>query len=112
MCPTNLKIIGVTTLSLTCVSPAAMALTVHNQEREQISIGVDAGNKEDVRKIQAGKSADLSDFCPTGCGLTGPWGYSVLANAEDTVLVKNGQAWIEHSASSGAGSGESGQSRE
>lgn len=75
--------------ALMLLPSAASALTLTNNEDAEITIGADAGNTETVHKIAAGKSLDLSNDCPAGCGLTGPWGYSHLALKGDTLVLKD-----------------------
>lgn len=63
---------------------AAQALTVSNTGSKPFTVGVDMGNKEMTKEVPAGKSAKI-DGCDTGCGLTGPWGYSKWATAGDEI---------------------------
>lgn len=71
--------------ALLLTAGAASAVTISNQSKEAITVGIDAGNAENVEKIAAGASHDAKGFCPTGCGLTGPWGYSYLSSAGEKV---------------------------
>jgi hypothetical protein len=64
--------------------PAASALTVSNTGSKEFSIAVDMGNKEMTKTVAAGKSAKI-DGCDSGCGVTGPWGYSKWGMAGDEI---------------------------
>ena len=69
-------------IALALASPAA-AVTVKNNSKAEITIGVDYGEKEKVETIPAGKSVEVD--CPDGCGFTGPWGFSWMASGKDTI---------------------------
>ena len=69
-------------IALAMVNPAA-AVTVKNNSKAEITIGVDYGAKEKIETIGAGKSVDVD--CPDGCGFTGPWGFSWMASGKDTI---------------------------
>jgi hypothetical protein len=69
-------------------SPAA-ALTIENQDKAELKVGIDEGNVEHVKTVPAGKSADLSAQCKDGCGLTGPWGFSWMAKPGDKLTFKD-----------------------
>lgn len=71
-------------------TPAA-ALTVENQDAAELKVGIDEGNTEHVETIAAGKSGDLSAMCKDGCGLTGPWGFSWMAQPGDKLTFKDGK---------------------
>ncbi len=81
-------------------TPAA-ALTIENQDKAELKIGIDEGNVEHVESVAAGKSADLSAKCKDGCGLTGPWGFSWMAKPGDKLTFKdaklNGATIVEGS---------------
>ena len=68
--------------------PAA-ALTIENQDKAELKVGIDEGNVEHVKTVPAGKSADLSAQCKEGCGLTGPWGFSWMAKPGDKLTFKD-----------------------
>jgi hypothetical protein len=70
--------------SMLAVTPA-FALTVTNESAEEVTVGLDMGNKESVHKIPAGQSASFKSECDDGCGVTGPWGYSWMAKTGDTI---------------------------
>ena len=70
--------------SMLAVTPA-FALTVTNESAEEVTIGLDMGNKESVHKIPAGQSVSFKSECDDGCGVTGPWGYSWMAKTGDTI---------------------------
>jgi hypothetical protein len=108
-----LRVLGLSIAALMLVPSSAFALTVINRDKQEITIGVDSGNKEEVQKVPAGKSLNLGKFCAQdGCGISGPWGYSVLANANDTVIYSDGLARLSTSESaSGRSTGEMGRSR-
>lgn len=77
-------------------SASASALTVNNKGTDAITIGLDAGSKEKVEKVAAGKSAKIDGFCAEdGCGVTGPWGYSVMTKPGDTLVYQDGEAWTQ-----------------
>jgi len=78
-------------VALLLLAGPAAAVTVKNTSGKQISIGVDYGNKQEVKKIGAGKS--LSFDCKDDCGVTGPWGYSWMAAGNDTMNT-NGKSLI------------------
>jgi hypothetical protein len=69
-------------------TPAA-ALTIENQDKAELKVGVDEGNVEHVETIAAGKSGDLSAKCKEGCGLTGPWGFSYMAKPGEKLTFKD-----------------------
>jgi hypothetical protein len=69
-------------------TPAA-ALTIENQDKAELKVGIDEGNVEHVETIPAGKSGDLSAKCKQGCGLTGPWGFSWMAQPGDKLTFKD-----------------------
>jgi len=82
--------------ALLLLTSAASALTITNKEDKEITIGLDAGNKEEVQKVPAGKSVKVEDFCAEdGCGVTGPWGYSVMTKPGDTLVYDEGKAWTQ-----------------
>ncbi len=77
--------------ALLMTTGSAFALTVNNQSDQQIKIGLDAGNKEKVETIDAGKTANFPEFChESGCGISGPWGYSVMTKPGDTLTYSKG----------------------
>lgn len=78
----TLKVLMGTAALLMIAGPAA-AVTVKNTSDAEFTIGVDMGNKEDVKTIGAGKSVKLD--CPEGCGVTGPWGFSWMASGDDEI---------------------------
>ncbi|MCC7251714.1 hypothetical protein [Hyphomicrobium sp.] len=82
-------------------TPAA-ALTIENQDAAELKFGIDEGEVEHVESVAAGKSGDFSAKCKNGCGLTGPWGFSWMANAGDKLTFKdaklNGATVVEGSA--------------
>jgi hypothetical protein len=93
--------------SMLLASPA-MAVTVENTSDKEFKIGVDYGNKEDVKTVASQKSTKID--CPDGCGITGPWGYSWLATGNDD-MSSDGTSQIvvsEGGASQGAGAGDAG----
>lgn len=74
-------------------SGSAFALTVENKSEKEIAVGLDAGNQERVEKIGAGKSASIPEFCAKdGCGVSGPWGYSILTRPGDTITYNKSGA--------------------
>lgn len=76
----------IATLALLVVpATTASALTLVNKDTKEHTVGLDAGAKEFVEKIAAGATANFKDKCPDGCGVTGPWHYSVL--------LKPGEKW-------------------
>ncbi|MCB1485569.1 MAG: hypothetical protein KDJ17_11830 [Hyphomicrobiaceae bacterium] len=77
--------------ALLMTTGSAFALTVNNQSDQKIKIGLDSGNKEKVETIAAGKSANFPNFChESGCGISGPWGYSVMTKPGDTLTYSKG----------------------
>lgn len=76
--------------SIAALVPAsASALTIANQDKAELKIGIDEGNVEHVKTVAAGKSGDLSAVCKQGCGLTGPWGFSWMAQPGDELVYNN-----------------------
>jgi hypothetical protein len=63
----------------------AQALTINNKSAQEISIGLDQGEKESVHKIAAGKSATFKTECDNHCGVTGPWNFSWWAKTGDVI---------------------------
>lgn len=80
-----MKVIAPAVAALLVTSTAASALTVTNNGSNEITIGLDMGNKESVHKIAPGKSAEFKSECKDGCGVTGPWGYSKVAGTGDKI---------------------------
>jgi len=70
------------------VTPAA-ALTIANNDASELKFGIDEGNVEHVGSVAAGKSGDFSAKCKEGCGLTGPWGFSWMAQPGDKLTFKD-----------------------
>lgn len=65
------------------LTPAlASALTLTNNSKEEQTVGIDMGAKETTLKIAAGKSATV-EGCDAGCGVTGPWQYSMKLKTGD-----------------------------
>lgn len=62
----------------------AAALTLTNKDKEEHSIGVDMGAKEETHKVAAGASVSIKG-CDDGCGVTGPWQYSRMLKTGDKV---------------------------
>lgn len=60
----------------------ALAVTVSNDSDKEITIGIDRGSSENVQQVAAGKSVNLD--CKEGCGVTGPWGFSWMAQGNDS----------------------------
>lgn len=85
------KILLSSAAALFLMMGSALAVTVENKSSGEITIGVDYGNKEDIKEIAAGKSVKLD--CPDGCGITGPWGFSWWAKGDDTISTK-GQSLV------------------
>ena len=73
---------AVAALGLATAVPA-YAVTVKNDSKAEITIGVDLGSTEKVETIGAGKSVEID--CKDGCGVTGPWGFSWMAKGNDTI---------------------------
>jgi hypothetical protein len=67
---------------LLLASPA-YAVTVENSSSNEIKIGVDYGNNEEVKTVAPKKSAKFD--CPDGCGVTGPWGFSWMVQGDDVI---------------------------
>ena len=96
-------LVAVGTLVLT--AGAASALTIVNEDAKEYTLRVDQGAKESTHKIPANETVKLQDVCQAGCGLNGPWFYAWMADAGDTVTIKNGEPLAMGSAAVGAGSG-------
>lgn len=79
------------TIAAAVLSAPAMALTIENHDAEQLRLGIDEGATEHVVFVDAGQSADFSEQCKDGCGLTGPWGFSHMAAAGDSLTFKDGK---------------------
>jgi hypothetical protein len=71
------------------IAAPASALTIENQDKAELKVGIDEGNVEHVESIAAGKTGDLSAKCKDGCGLTGPWGFSWMAKPGDKLTFKD-----------------------
>jgi len=78
-------------LAATLIAVPALALTIENQDKAEIKVGIDEGNIEHVESIAAGKTGDLSAKCKEGCGLTGPWGFSWMAKPGDKLVFNDGK---------------------
>lgn len=78
------------TLAAALMAAPAMALTIENQDAEELTFGIDEGNVEHVETVAAGETGDFTDKCKEGCGLTGPWGFSLMAAPGDTLVIKDG----------------------
>lgn len=68
----------------------ALALTIENQDADELTFGIDEGNVEHVESVAAGETGDFTDKCQNGCGLTGPWGFSLMAEPGDKLVIKDG----------------------
>jgi hypothetical protein len=86
----TLKLLGTAAVLAFVATPAA-AVTVKNDAAAEITIGVDLGDKEEIKTIGAGKSEEFD--CPEGCGVTGPWGFSWHAAGDDTIAT-NGESLV------------------
>jgi hypothetical protein len=76
-------------LAAALLASPALALTIENQDKAELKVGIDQGNTELVETIAAGKTGDLSAKCKDGCGLTGPWGFSWMAAPGDKLVFKD-----------------------
>ena len=85
------KTLASSTAALLLLTGSAAAVTVTNTGSNEITVGVDHGNKEELKKIPAGKSVKLD--CKEGCGVTGPWGFSWLAQPGET-FTTDGKSMI------------------
>ena len=63
----------------------AYAVTVENKSADAIKIGIDYGAKEEVKEVGANKS--LKFDCPEGCGVSGPWSFSWMAQGDDVITT-------------------------
>lgn len=77
------KTLAASTAALLLLTGSAAAVTVENTSNKEFTIGVDWGNKEEVKKVPAGKSVSFD--CKEGCGVTGPWYFSWMAKGDDTI---------------------------
>lgn len=75
--------LALSTAALLAAAPAH-ALTFTNADKKEHTIGLDMGDKESVHKIPAGQSVTFKSECNDGCGVTGPWNYSVMLKTGDT----------------------------
>ena len=71
--------------ALVLFAAPALALTVTNRDSKEHTIGLDMGNKESVHAIPAGQSITFKNECDEGCGVTGPWGYSIMAKTGEKI---------------------------
>ena len=78
------------TLAAAFLAAPAMALTIENQDADELKFGIDEGETEHVETVAAGETGDFTDKCRNGCGLTGPWGFSWMAEAGDALVLKDG----------------------
>ena len=105
---TIVKALASTIAATLLLAAPAYAVTVENTSGNAIKIGVDYGDLEEVKDIAAKKSAQFE--CADGCGVTGPWGYSWMAQGDDR-LASNGKSQIvvgDTGSAEGASSGTSG----
>lgn len=80
-----LKSTATALILVAATATGAQALTVNNKSDNEISIGLDMGDKETVHKIGAGKSMTFKSECNDHCGVTGPWNFSWWAKTGDTI---------------------------
>ena len=85
------KTLASSTAALLLLTGSAAAVTVTNTGSNEITIGVDFGNTEEIKKVPASKSVKLD--CKDGCGVTGPWGFSWLAQPGET-FTTDGKSMI------------------
>jgi hypothetical protein len=85
------KTLASSAAALLLLAGPAAAVTVNNNASKEISIGVDYGNKQEVKKVPAGKSVTFE--CKDDCGVTGPWGFSWMAKGDQTIAT-NGKSLI------------------
>jgi hypothetical protein len=106
-----LKQLVVATTAFFLTAGAASALTIVNQDAKDYTLRVDLGEKETTHKIPANETVKLQrDVCPTSCGLNGPWFYTWMADAGDTVTIKDGEPLAMSTAAVGASGGATGKS--
>lgn len=79
----------VAALAAALFATPAFALTIENQDKAELKVGIDEGATEHVESVAAGNTADLSAKCKEGCGLTGPWGFSWMAQPGDKLVFKD-----------------------
>ncbi len=72
-----------TAIAVIAIPAAASALTITNKSASEHAIGLDMGHKESVHKVPAGQSVTFKSECNDGCGVTGPWNYSVMLKTGD-----------------------------
>lgn len=84
----TLKVTAAAFAAMLLAAPA-LALSIENQDKAELKVGIDEGDTEHVETIAAGKSGDLSAKCKDGCGLTGPWGFSWMAAPGDKLVFKD-----------------------
>jgi len=82
----------VTAVTVVLFAGPAMALTLTNTGKDEQTVGIDKGAKEEVLKIGAGKSVTVKG-CEDGCGVTGPWDYSKFSVTSDKIEF-NGKSEI------------------
>ncbi len=70
-------------VALLLTAGSAATVTVKNTSDAEISIGIDYGDKSEVKEVGAGKSVEFE--CKDGCGVTGPWGFSWMAKGNDVI---------------------------
>jgi hypothetical protein len=101
--------LAATLAAIVVLAAPAHAVTVENKSDDAIKIGVDYGHNEEVKDVAAQKSVKFD--CPDGCGVTGPWGFSWMAQGDD-VITSDGNSLIAvgetGSAAEGASGGEAG----
>lgn len=76
------RIASLVAAGLLLASPA-YAVTVENSSSNDVKIGVDHGNDEEVLSVAAKKSAKFD--CPDGCGVTALWGFSWMAQGDGDI---------------------------
>ena len=77
------KVLTSTIAAAVLLTAPAYAVSVENTSGEAVKIGVDYGAKEEVKDVGAKKSVKFD--CPDGCGVTGPWGFSWMAQGDDVI---------------------------
>ena len=105
-----LKEIAAATAAIILTAGSASALTIVNEDAKEYTLRVDEGARESTLKVPANDTVKLQGVCQDGCGLNGPWFYTWMAKAGDTVTIKNGEPLAMSTAAVGTGGGAAGKS--
>jgi hypothetical protein len=87
----SIRSVAATFGALVLAASPAWAVTVTNQAKQEHTLTVDLGEKENDLKIAAGASLKLD--CPDGCAVrlrSGPAGYDRMAAGGEALVINQG----------------------